>query len=138
MGLERNYGLQAVHVAAIVFAALHLAFTGLTAVVGLFANGATPWERILMSGVHPLAAASLLAVLATPLATYTWSVWAAVFLLLVSVFGDAAVYIAISRGVIKGDTALVIAFAVVPALGVAYLLAREVGRGQVVGSGLAG
>ena len=57
MGLERNYGLQAVHVAAIVFAALHLAFTGLTAVVGLFANGATPWERILISGVHPLAAA---------------------------------------------------------------------------------
>ena len=130
--------MQAVRLAAIVVAALHLAFAGLTAVVGLFANGATAWERILVSGVHPLAAVSLLAVLATPLAARRWSVWAAVFLLLASVCGDAAAFIAISSGAVKGDASLVIAFAIVPALGVAYLLARETGQGRIPGTGMAG
>ena len=114
--------MKVVHSVAVVLAAIHLAFTVLTAMVGLFANGGTLWERILISGVHPLAAASLLAVLATPLAASKRLVWAAVLLLLASVLGDAAAYIAISRGVIKGDAELLIAFAVVPVLGVIYLI----------------
>ena len=48
-----------------------------------------------------------------------------------SIFGDAAAYIVISRGVIKGDAALVIVFAAVPVLGVIYLLARGIRRGKV-------
>ena len=114
--------MKVVHRVAVVLAAIHLAFTVLTAMVGLFANGGTLWERILISGVHPLAAASLLAVLATPLAASKRLVWVAVLLLLASVLGDAAAYIAISRGVIKGDAGLLIAFAVVPVLGVIYLI----------------
>ncbi len=55
----------------------------------------------------------------------------AVILLPASIFGDAAAYIAISRGVIKGDAALVIVFAAVPVLGVICLLARGIRPGKV-------
>ena len=130
--------MRIVHIIAIVLAALHLVFTGLTGMVGLFADGGTPWERILVSGVHPLAAAALLLVLIAPLSARKWSVWVVVLLLLVSILGDVAIYMAMSSGAIKGDAELAIAFAVVPVLGVLYLLARAIGHGRVTGTGQAG
>ena len=130
--------MKIVHIVAIVLSALHLVFTGLTGMVGLFADGGTPWERILISGVHPLAAAALLLVLIAPLSARKWPVWVVVLLLLVSISGDVAIYIAMSRGVIKGDAELAIVFAVVPVLGVVYLLARAIGPGRVSGTGQVG
>ena len=126
--------MKIVHIVAIVLAALHLVFTGLTGMVGLFADGGTLWERILVSGVHPIAAAALLLVLIAPLSARKWPFWVVVLLLLVSIAGDVAVYVAISRGEIKGDAELAIVFAVVPVLGVLYLLARAVGSGRVSGT----
>ena len=126
--------MKIVHIVAIVLAALHLVFTGLTGMVGLFAGGGTLWERILVSGVHPVAAAALLLVLIAPLSARKWPFWVVVLLLLVSIAGDVAVYVAISRGEIKGDAELAIVFAVVPVLGVLYLLARAFGSGRVSGT----
>ena len=130
--------MKIVHIVAIVLAALHLVFTGLTGMVGLFADGGTPWERILISGVHPLAAAALLLVLVTPLIARKWPVRVVILLLLVSILGDVAIYMAIKGGVIKGDAELSIAFVVVPVLGVVYLLARAVGQGRAAGTGQVG
>ena len=115
-------------------------FTGLTGMVGLFADGGTPWERILISGVHPVAAASLLLILIliTPLSARKWPVLVVVLLLLVSILGDVAIYMAISRGEIKGDAELAIVFAVVPVLGVLYLLVRTIGLGRAAGTGQVG
>ena len=46
----------------VILAALNLAFAGLTALVGTFADGGTIPERILVSLVHPAAAILLLVV----------------------------------------------------------------------------
>jgi hypothetical protein len=85
-------------------AILYLVFAGFTAVVGMFADGGTIWERALISGIHPVGAIALLVLVYTPRGTYNWTTWVAVALLLLSIAGDMAAYVAISMGTIKGGT----------------------------------
>lgn len=105
----------------IILASLHLAFAVLTAGVGMFADGGTIPERILLSLVHPVAAILLLVavVAAKPLAKGLRA--STLVLLLVGIVGDLVLAVLIGQGVVKGDWALPLVFAVVPLIGVAYL-----------------
>ena len=123
--------MKVLHIVMVALAIIYLAFTGFTAAVGLFADGGSVWERALISGLHPIAAISLLAVVLTPRAAYKWPIRVAFALLLVSIAGDVAAYLAISMGVVKGDAWLALAFAVIPALGLVYAVVRGTGQGPV-------
>jgi hypothetical protein len=118
-------------------AILYLVFAGFTAVVGMFADGGTIWERALISGIHPAGAIALLVLVYTPRGTYNWTTWVAVALLLLSIAGDMAAYVAISMGTIKGDPWLALAFLVIPGLGVIYAATKGIGAGPTPSIGLA-
>ena len=107
----------------LVLAALQLAFSGLTALVGLFADGGDFWQRVLLVVVHPFSAAGLL--MAVVLPGLGGRVLALVLpLLLVSIGGDVVVSALIAEGAIKGDWWLPLIFSAVPIVGTAYLSGR--------------
>ena len=112
-------------------AVLYMVFAGFTAVVGMFADGGTIWERALISGIHPIGAIALLVLVFTPRGTYNWATWLAVALLLVSIAGDVAAYVAMSTGAIKGDSGLALAFLVI------YAVTKGIGAGPAPSGGLA-
>ena len=118
-------------------AVLYMVFAGFTAVVGMFADGGTIWERALISGIHPIGAIALLVLVFTPRGTYNWATWVAVALLLLSIAGDVAAYVAMSKGALKGDSGLALAFLVIPALGVIYAITKGIGAGPAPSGGLA-
>ena len=112
-------------IALLIMAVFHLAAVGLTAAVGeLFADGGGAFERALLVAIHPAAAVALTLALARG-DPRTWLVITAVALALVNVAGDAYVAFAISSGAIRGDFWLPLMFAIVPAAGAAYLVARR-------------
>ena len=115
--------MKNLRVPMIVLAALHLAFACLTAMVGLFADGGTIPERILLSLIHPIAAILLLIVVASSggLAGRLRGITLA--LLSVNVVGDVVAAVLIGTGVIKGDWSLPLVFAIVPLIGLIYLAA---------------
>ena len=115
----------------VVLTALYALFAGLTAAVGLFADGGTIWERILISGVHPLGAVALLFLVWRPRGRIGPGTAAALALVVLSVIGDGAVFVAITKGVIRGDAGLVVAFALVPLLGIAYVIAGLASGGHI-------
>ena len=118
-------------------AVLYMVFAGFTAVVGMFADGGTIWERALISGIHPIGAIALLVLVFTPRGTYNWATWVAVALLLLSIAGDVAAYVAMSTGALKGDSGLALAFLVIPALGVIYAVTKGIGARPAPSNGLA-
>jgi hypothetical protein len=130
--------MKVIRVVIITLAVLHLAFTGFTGMVGLFADGGTIWERLLVSGLHPIAAIALLAVLLAPRSGYRWPAWVALAFPVASIVGDMALYLAISSGATKGDASLALAFAVIPALGLIYAFLRGMGQNRSPGPGLGG
>ena len=91
-------------------------FAGLTAMVGLFADGGEVWERLVIVVLHPLAAAGLLFLVLSPRVTVP-STLAIAALLLATVAVDLSLALTIARGAIKGDWELPVIFAVIPALG---------------------
>ena len=123
--------MKTLRVVMIVLAIVQMVLAGFTALVGGFADGGSLWERALIMVVHPVAALALLAmVLTSPLAP-KWLTHVAVILLLVSIPGDVAAYVAISEGNIKGDKSLAFSFAIIPVIGVVYGVTRRTGKGQV-------
>ena len=104
-------------------AALYLAFSGFTAVVGAFADGGTIPERILVSLVHPAAAILLLLAVSFSKPISTGLRGFTLVLLLVAIAADLALAVLIGQGVIKGDWFLPLVFAIIPVIGVAYLAA---------------
>lgn len=106
----------------IILAAIHVAFTGLTAVVGTFSGEGTIFERLLVSLIHPVAAILLLVVVSSSKALARKLLGATLALLLVAVAADIALAVLIGQGAVKGDWALPLVFAVVPVLGLAYIL----------------
>ena len=123
--------MKTLRVAMIALAIVQLVLTGFTALVGGFADGGSVGERALIMVVHPVAAIALLVMVLTLRTAAKWLTRVAVVLLLVSIAGDVAVYVAISEGTIKGDKSLALIFAIIPVIGVVYGLARGTGRGQV-------
>ena len=108
-------------------AVLQVVFTGFTAAVGAFADGGDVWQRLVLIVVHPVGAVALL-LLALRRGPSKGMALVVGVLLLVNVAADVALWSAIERGVIKGDSELALVFAVVPAVGILYaltLLARR-------------
>ena len=129
--------MKIVHTVVIALAVLHLAFTAFTGMVGLFADGGTIWERLLISGLHPIAAVALLDVLLAPRSGSGWPTRIALAFPVASIAGDVAMYIAISSGATRGDASLALFFAVVPLLGVVYAFIRGMGQDRTPRPGLA-
>ena len=116
--------MKVVHIAMVALAIVQMLLTGFTALVGAFADGGSVWERALIMVVHPVAAIALLVMVLTPRAA-RWLTRVAVVLLLVSIAGDVAAYVAISEGAMRGDKSLTFIFATIPVIGVVYGLIRR-------------
>lgn len=105
-----------------VLAVVQVFFAAFTALVGSFADGGQWWERLILVGLHPVAAVLLvILVMGTPtrsLALVTAS------LLALNVVADVALAVAIGSGAIKGDWALPLVFAVVPLIALPYCISR--------------
>ena len=115
----------------IALAALYALFAALTAAVGLFADGGTIWERVLISGIHPLGALALLFLVSRARGPIGPGAAAALALVVLSVIGDAAIFVAITTGVIPGDAGLAVVFSLVPLLGIAYVIAKLLTGGHI-------
>ena len=105
-----------------VLAVIHAAFVGLTSLVGAFANGVDVWQRLLLVLLHPLGAAGVLLLVLLPHLT-TKKILATVALLTANVIADLGLAQLMAAGSVRGDWELVLAFSVVPAIGVIYALA---------------
>ncbi len=136
IGFEGSVAMKLIQVLMMGLASLYLLFAGFTALVGLFANGGNIWERALLSVVHPLGAIALIVLVFNVLGQHRSVITGALALLLVSIAGELAASVAIGSGVIKGDVALPLVFAVVPALGVLYVFMRGTGSGPAFNLGL--
>lgn len=111
-------------IALLIMAVFHLIpVLVLAAVGGLFADGGGVFERALLAAVHPAAVALILAL--SRRNPRTGLVVLAVALAAVNVAGDAYAAFAISSGAIGGDFWLPLMFAIIPAAGAAYLVARR-------------
>jgi len=111
-------------VLAIVYAGLAM----LTAAVGSFADGGDVASRLVLVLLHPLAAGGLLLLVLRSTASRKL-VLAIAALLLATVAADLSLAAAIAGGAMKGDWALPVVFAVIPALGGLYGLAVAMGAG---------
>lgn len=111
-------------VLAIVYAGLAM----LTAAVGSFADGGDVWSRLVLVLLHPLAAGGLLLLVLRSTAS-RMLVAAIAALLLATVAADLSLAATIASGAMKGDWALPVIFAVIPALGGLYGLAVAMGAG---------
>lgn len=90
--------------------------------MGTFADGGTWWQYITLIVVQPLAAAALIALAAAPLGSLTaigQRLIATALAAVVALNGFGAMMIA--QGAIRGDWWLPLAFALIPAIGLAYL-----------------
>ena len=113
--------MQAFRIAMIALALAQAALVGFGMLLGAFADGGYWWERLPMLLAHPAGAAALLA-LAVPTRPAGRFLGIALALLLVNVMADTALSATIGAGVTRGDWWLPLAFAAIPALGVAYTL----------------
>ena len=109
-------------IVVLTLAVVQVVITGFTAAVGSFADGGDVWQRLLLVVLHPACAVALLllALQRSPVKKVALAVMA---LLLVNVAADVALWSAIERGVIKGDSWLALVFAAIPAAGIVYAMA---------------
>ena len=108
-----------------ILASLHLGWSALTALVANFADGGSVPERLLLSAVHPLAAVLLLyAVVSSGRPSQLIRI-TTLAMLSVSIVGDVLVAVLISQGTLRGDWSLPLTFAVVPVIGLLYIVRRR-------------
>ena len=110
-----------------ILASLHLGWSALTALGASFADGGSGPERLLLSAVHPLAAVLLLYVVVSseqlsPLIRRT-----TLAMLSLSIGGDILAAVLIGHGTLRGDWQLPLTFAVVPVIGLVYIVRRRHG-----------
>ena len=117
-----NVSMTIFRISVTVLAVIHAVFVGFTALVGAFANGGDVWQRLLVALLHPLGAAGVLLLVLRP-RLGTTTILAIVALLTANVFADLGVAQLIAAGSVRGDWELVLAFSVVPVIGVVYALA---------------
>ena len=94
--------------------------------VANFADGGTWWERGFLSVLHPLAVALLLAALLAGHQGSSRLSRTAIGVLGVYIAGAVGISIAILTGLSKGDWFLSLVLAIVPFVGLAYLLTDRV------------
>ena len=105
-----------------VLAVAQMGVAVLLALVGSFADGGTMWERLLLVVLHPLAALSLLFLLSAPRAGVPVIAIVA-SLLTATVVADIALSWSIAQGTLKGDWELPLVLAVLPGIGLIYVVA---------------
>ena len=113
----------------LILALLQVAFSGLTAMVGSFADGGNLGERLVLVLVHPLSAIGLLVLVVQPLLPLR-AVRVVAALLVVNVTADVVLSLLIAGGAVKGDWELPLVFAVIPAIGIVYAAKRMTSHPQ--------
>ena len=119
--------MKGFRIAMTILASLHLAWSVLIALVANFADGGSVPERLLLGAVHPLAAVLLLYVVVSSERLSPLIRRIALAMLLVSIAGDIVVAVLISQGTLRGDWSLPLTFAVVPLIGLLYIVRRHQG-----------
>ena len=113
-------------------AIVQVVFTGFTAAVGAFADGGDVWQRLLLIVLHPACAVALL-LLALRRGPSKGMALVVGALLAANVVADLAMWSAIERGAVKGDSELALVFAVIPAVGILYTMTLLVRRPGTAG-----
>ena len=111
-------------VVMVVLASLHLGWSAVIALVANFADGGSGLERLLLGAVHPLAALLLLYAVVSSARSSLLVRRVTLAMLLVSIGGDILVAVLIGQGTLRGDWPLPLTFAVVPVIGLVYLIRR--------------
>ena len=117
--------MKALRVMIVVLASVHLGWTALTALVANFADGGSVPERLLLSVVHPVAALLLVYVVAFSEQLGSWPWRITMMMLPISIGADILTALLIGQGVLRGDWSLPLTFAVVPAIGLVYIIWRR-------------
>lgn len=100
-------------------AILHLLFTALTAMIGLFADGGAVYSRLILSALHPLAALAILLLVFAPRVTKSF-IMIVTALLTINILADVTLTALIGFGTIKGDWELPLFFTIVPMIAIIY------------------
>ena len=109
----------------IFLAIVQFLFAGLTGTVGGFADGGEIWERVVLMGIHPLAAIGLLVMAFIPrIKPAGLQIIRA--LLAINIIADIILAALIYGGVTRGDWWLPLLFAVIPVIGLGYSFGRRV------------
>ena len=114
--------MAAFRISMLVLAIAHALFVGLTALVGVFADGGDAWSRLLVVLVHPLCAVAMLW-LTWQQRPSTTAILVVGLIMVVNVAADLSLAQLISAGSVKGDWWLALLFSVVPGVGIVYALA---------------
>ena len=115
--------MTAFRITLIVLSIINILFTLLTAAVGLFADGGDTWSRLVISGLHPLAAVAivLLAYIPRPNSTL---VFAIIAILTINIIADITLASLIAAETIKGDWPLPLVFSAIPTIAIIYAALR--------------
>ena len=108
----------------LILAALQVLLVGVAGLVGSFADGGDVFSRGVLVALHPLAAVALVVGLLAPNAPPATR-WVVLSLLGLNILADLGLSGSIALGVQSGDAVLPLIFAVVPALGIAYIRLRH-------------
>ncbi len=100
-------------------AILHLLFTALTAMIGLFADGGAVYSRLILSALHPLTALAILLLVFAPRVTKPF-IMIVTALLTINTLADVTLAALIAFGTIKGDWELPLFFTIVPTIAIIY------------------
>ena len=106
----------------IILAVIQFLFAGFTGTVGGFADGGEIWERVVLMGIHPLAAIGLLVMAVVP-RLKPGGIKVVQFLLAVNIIADVALAALIYTGATRGDWWLPLLFSVIPVIGLGYSFA---------------
>ncbi len=106
-----------------ILASLQILISVFTGMVGSFADGGQWWERLVLVGVHPVAAVLLL-ILVIRAAPQKKLVAVTVAFLALNVVADVLLALAIGTGVTKGDWWLPLIFAVIPLIAFPHSLSQ--------------
>lgn len=91
------------------------------AVVGSFADGGQWWERLVVTGIHPVAAVFLL-ILIMRQGVSKMLAGLTVLFLSINVAADVAVTLSIATGATRGDWWLPLVFAVIPVIALPHCI----------------
>ena len=108
----------------IILAIVQFLFAGFTGTVGSFADGGEIWERVVLMGIHPLAAIGLLVMAFVPRIKPT-GLQIIRALLAINIIADIVLAALIYSGATKGDWWLPLLFAVIPVIGLGYSFGRR-------------
>lgn len=114
--------MKAFRIVVFPLAILYALMAVLTALMGSFADGGAWWQYVTYIVVQPLAAAALIALAAAPpgdLTAIGQRLIATALAVVVCLNGFGA--IAIAQGIVRGDWWIPLAFALIPAIGLAYM-----------------